>query len=105
VVGQLGGNNEVDFKVNFNETVKVKLTDIGVAILKRQRDEINQYIKSRGAKGLGDYEPKIDDEGYTSFQLWSLMNHFGEVMVLGSEPPFEGDMIICNGKSVGDKND
>jgi hypothetical protein len=90
----------MDVKINFNDIVKVKLTDRGKEIMKQRHDELNALIikKSRSGKVFREFTIKIDREGYTSFLLWQLMNTFGEYMVMGLEEPFEGTMVIINGE-------
>lgn len=88
------------FQVNINDNVKVKLNELGINILKEQRDELNKALTKNGAKGLGDYEPKVDEEGYTTFQLWSLMQTFGEHLSLGFKIPFEPEIIVTKGKPI-----
>ena len=74
-----------EFKFNMNNSVKVKLNDIGHAELKRQHDELyadlkidKEYIKRT-----------TDSDGYSSFQMYNLMNRFGHMMVMGHQTPFE----------------
>ena len=74
-----------EYKFNMNNSVKVKLNDIGHAELKRQHDalysEMNidrEYV-----------ERSIDSDGYSSFQMHDLMNTFGHMMVMGCKTPFE----------------
>lgn len=86
------------FRVNFNDQVKVKLTDHGVSLLKREREELNQRIKERGGKAFDEYEPKTDEQGYTTFQIWDLMERIGPHMGLLSKPPIEGTMIFPSGE-------
>jgi hypothetical protein len=93
----------MDFKVNFNEQVKVKLTDFGISILKERRNELNKQIEKRGGKGFGEYEVRKDKDGYTNFQLWDLMNTFGNNMTLASKMCFDADIIITNGETMSDK--
>ena len=88
----------MDFKVNANAQVKVKLTDLGVALLKDKHDELNAHIKSRGGIGFGEFVLRLDSEGYYTTQLWTLMQDFGPYMSIGSEPPFSLDIIITNGE-------
>lgn len=61
-------------KININEYVKVKLTDYGKEIFYHQFDEINSFYKCEKIK---PHYPKVDKEGYTSFQLWHFMNLYG----------------------------
>ena len=71
--------------INLNRYVKVKLTDYGLGI--------HKYTKLYDPQ---TYRPPIiDEQGYTKFQLWDLMNIFGDVMYLGNpNVPFEGNEII-----------
>jgi hypothetical protein len=70
---------------NVNEWVKVKLTEQGLAILKSQHDELRRdFPKLKPWK-----PPAVDAEGYSKFQLWELMNRFGESVSIGCKLPFE----------------
>lgn len=89
---------DMNYKVNINEEVKVKLTPFGIQVLKEQRDELNERIIGRGGKAIKDYAPSVDKDGYTKFQLWDLMNRFGDLMHLGSQIPFETTIIMMNGE-------
>ncbi|WP_339194295.1 hypothetical protein MKY95_21085 [Paenibacillus sp. FSL P4-0176] len=84
----------VDVIINFNDEVKVKLTEVGIEIMQEQRRELNSHIQGNGGIGLGELELKTDDDGYTRFQLWDLMNRFGQHMRIGHPEPFEGTMIF-----------
>lgn len=59
-------------KLNWNDFIKVKLTDLGREIYFHQYDEL---IK-RGFKTIPEY-PKEDEEGYCDFQLWHFMQLYG----------------------------
>jgi len=90
----------MDISFNMNGRVRVRLNQKGIDIMRHQHDELNNYIRSRGGKGLRPFSADIDDEGYTSFQMWDLMERFGEHMTLGSEPPFHLEVIICGGDPI-----
>jgi hypothetical protein len=90
----------VNCKFNINCPVKVKLTHVGVEILKNKRESLNKFITSRGGNGLGELEIKLDENGYYTTQMWCLMNDFGENMRLGEELPFEAEAILCEGEIV-----
>ena len=86
-------------KFNINDYVKVKLTEKGLRTLKKQHEELK-----RKAPSIGEYrEPKIDREGYTKFQLWDLMSHFGTECSLGLEIPFDTEIIICDKTTEGNE--
>lgn len=65
--------NEV--RINLNEVIKVKLTDLGKDIYYHQFDELN---RRRGRIVCEPSFPKEDAEGYTKFQLWNFMEIYGE---------------------------
>lgn len=55
---------------NINEQVKVKLTQYGLDILKQQHDALRDMFPS-----IDEYTPPyVDENGWSSFQLWSLMD-------------------------------
>jgi hypothetical protein len=82
-----------EIKFNINDTVKVKLTPYGVQTLKNNIAEVNKKLPPN-AKPLRYIPMKKDKNGYTEFQLWSLMNNFGHVISLTSEAPFETNILI-----------
>lgn len=90
----------MNYKVNINEWVKVKLLPLGIQVLKEQREELNDHIVGRGGKPLDDYSPSVDKDGYTKFQLWDLMYRFGGLVSLGSRLPFETTIILTKGELV-----
>jgi len=60
-------------RFNVNETVSVRLTGRGRAILRQV--------------GVA---PKAEDaEGWSRWQLWDLMRQFGGHLYLGCDPPFD----------------
>lgn len=74
-------------KLNLNDNVKVKLTSFGLEIL-------SMRYKERNGNST-DFVPTIDENGYTEYQLWELMNIFGEYYYVGAaELPFELNEII-----------
>lgn len=59
----------MEVRINLNEIVKFKLPERGKEVYRHRHD------------GL---EPKLDDDGYMSMQLWTFMQVFGEHMILGA---------------------
>lgn len=82
--GRSLSNEKVFAKYNINKQVKVKLTEFGVCIF-------NKHYERWGIKA-----PKlnIDDDGYFSFQMWDLMQIFGNEIYMGNEVPFETTVLI-----------
>lgn len=72
---------------NINDMVKVKLTEVG--------DEI--YVENRKKLSIaheGSGLPKEDSDGYSEWQLWRLMQEFGENLGNGQPLPFETTILI-----------
>ena len=62
-------------RINLNEPVKVKLTDLGKEIYYHRYDRANQIA---GREICKPSFPKEDENGYTEFQLWHFMELYGE---------------------------
>ena len=75
---------------NINDKVRVRLTEKGRAALIKQHDD---YFEGR----VPYSPPKEDADGWSEWQLWSLMQDLGHLCRLGIDPPFE--TIIQIGKS------
>lgn len=76
-------------KFNINDTVKVKLTERGKKLHREEWDRVF------GDKSGFTYSlPKEDENGYSSWQMWSLMETFGKHVSLGCECPFDTDILI-----------
>ena len=61
-------------RINLNESIKVKLTDLGKEIYYHQYDEINRIA---GKEICKPKFPKEDENGYTEFQLWRFIELYG----------------------------
>jgi hypothetical protein len=64
-------------RINLNESIKVKLTDLGKDIYYHRFDAVN---KAAGKEICKPCYPKEDEDGYTKFQLWCFMALYGEHM-------------------------
>ena len=83
-------------KLNINEYVKVKLTDKGRAIHKKQYEELFASCPE-----LMNYRPPREDaDGWSKWQLWDLMQRFGPHISLGVEVPFETEIEIETKETV-----
>lgn len=80
----------MDVRFNVNNWVKVKLNDKGIRELERQHEELSAMLK----RPLGGFSIEQDTDGYSKFQLHSLMNSFGHLMELGEEIPFDSEIIL-----------
>ena len=76
---------------NINDYVKVKLTQTGKHELIRQAKQLRKKVPMI----KHEYQLPLEDEnGWSKWQLHSLMEHFGNIMVVGCEPPFETGIEI-----------
>jgi hypothetical protein len=66
-----------EIKINLNESVKFKLTPLGADIYYHRYDDLNKRIIRNGGQPLSPSLPRVDDEGYTSMQLWHFMEIYG----------------------------
>lgn len=74
--------------INLNQSVKVKLSDVGLKILS---EHYSQYdFKTHNI----EFKQSIDDEGHFKTQLWDLMNIFGKHIHMVYPNPFESTEII-----------
>lgn len=75
---------------NVNNSINVKLTELGYKILKEDHDN---FYKSIGR--TKEYvPPKEDSNGRVRFQMWDFMNTFGDYCSLGSLLPFDPEIEI-----------
>ena len=61
-------------RLNLNDEIKVKLTEHGKDIYYHQYDRINAFF---GRELCKPSYPKVDEDGYTTFQLWYFMELYG----------------------------
>ena len=79
-------------KFNINYSVKVLLTDYGKKIHKQQWED---FWNSIGRLDENPYTPlKTDADGYVDFQMWDLMEKFGNHCGLCKELAFDTVILI-----------
>lgn len=77
-------------KFNMNDKVKVKLTPLGIATMKREHDDLRKVAPS-----IGEFKaPMTDEQGYSTHQAWVIFSQLGRLMGNGFELPFETDILI-----------
>lgn len=64
-------------RLNLNDNIKVKLTEHGKDIYYHQYDRTNAFL---GRELCKPSYPKVDEDGYTTFQLWCFMELYGAHM-------------------------
>lgn len=82
---------ELDFNVN-NE-VRVRLTPLGRKIHKEKHEALGAAFGKVAHEAIQKefkyVAPEEDADGWSTWQLWQLMNTFGDHCWNGCEPPFE----------------
>lgn len=64
-------------KLNLNQHVKVKLTDLGKDIYYHQYDSLIEVMKARGVNTITPSYPPVDKDGYSTMQLWCFIELYG----------------------------
>lgn len=82
-------------RINLNEWVKVKLTDLGKEIYYHQYDNIN---KAYGREMLKSSFLSEDEDGYTRFQLWKFIQLYGSHIGMGAPNVIDPLEIVYEGK-------
>lgn len=81
-------------KVNLNDIVKVRLTDKGVRVLKIRHQELNDFLMARGGNELSKFNLSLDDEGYYTTQLWTLLKDFKGYFEMTAPMVFKDNDLI-----------
>lgn len=81
-------------RINLNEYIKVKLTDLGKEIYYHQYDRLNQCVGREICKPMF---PKEDENGYTEFQLWCFIELYGEYIGITMPNVIEPLEIVYEG--------
>lgn len=68
-------------RFNLNDTVRVKLTDHGRAVLRKQRLALAERLPEECHARLLEF--KEDADGWSEWQAWALMHEFGRHMIMG----------------------
>lgn len=74
-------------KINLNQRIKVKLTNLGREHLKERYENYNSVLIAKQTP------PKMDKEGFTEFPLWEFMFEFGNNMYVGAQNIIEDNNI------------
>ena len=79
--------------VNLNDSIKVKLNDRVKDIYYHQFDDvIEQYPQCNIKPSM----PKIDENGYTEFQIWYFMELYGKYIGMTKPSVLETLNVIIN---------
>lgn len=76
-------------EINLNDHVWIRLTDKGRAMLREQDANWSRlYATSYGRLAVAEKQ-EAENDGWSRWQLWSLIQSFGAALYLGCNPPFE----------------
>lgn len=75
-------------KFNINDNVKVRLTEQGFIVHKKY---YTQYLVG---SSFTYSPPKVDEEGFSTFQMWELMQIFGPYIYMGDKLPFHTEIQL-----------
>ena len=79
-------------RINLNERIKVRLTDLGKDIYYHQFD----YINERAGRCVCKPEyPKTDKDGYTEFQLWVFIELYGKHIGMAKPNVIYPNEMVC----------
>lgn len=67
--------------INFNDWIKVKLTEHGKDIHRRYNQHFADVMKMKNVV----IEPKTGKDGYTKYQLWQFIELFGKYIGMGED--------------------
>jgi hypothetical protein len=82
------GMKKIEF--NFNDYVRVKLTQHGREVHRQNHDNLFKDNPS-----VCEYRPPVDNpEGWSRWQIWELMQQFGPHIYMGGKNCFEMTGII-----------
>jgi len=82
-------------RFNINSNVKIKLTEFGIDVLKREHEEMRYDCKYTMGYDIGEFNLKLDEEGYYTIQAWEMMETFGGYLnQLNENNPFEIEILI-----------
>lgn len=79
---------EIPFNVNCN--VKVRLTDLGRNVHRQRHTDLC------GGRDDIPYSLREDEDGWSTWQMWSLMEAFGSHMGMTAPLVFETNIVLLS---------
>lgn len=83
-------------KININSDVKIKLTKKGKLFIINKWDNLIKVNSNMNSSLNGELPSwmKEDEDGYSTFALWEVMQEFGEKLGNGLPLMFETEILI-----------
>ena len=88
-----------NYALNFNDIIKVKLTDHGKDIYYHRFDNLIET-----GVNLTPKMPEVDTDGYTKFQLWEFIQLYGQYIGMALPNVIEPIDIVIEGKNLKELN-
>lgn len=82
-----------EIKFNVNDYVHIKLTPLGKKVYLGHYNEYRELSYQPLMKRMPKYT-KSEKKGYHKFQLWEIMQIFGEIIYNGCKMPFKTEIIL-----------
>ena len=79
-------------KINLNQTIKFKLTTLGITILEKHKDSLYITLKNVSKELIDDCTFPLKD-GYRTGTLWEVMSVFGQNFYIGCDNIFVNNII------------
>ena len=80
-------------RFNVNDFVRVKLTDVGRKAHRAWHDRLFAHLPKE-KRDEWYRAPEEDEDGWSRWQMWNLMQEVGWACSLSDKPPFETDIIL-----------
>lgn len=91
-------------KLNLNQHIKVKFTDLGKDIYYHQYDGLIEAMKARGVNPITPSYPPVDEDGYSTMQLWCFIELYGPHIGMCKPNVIEGLYIYIKENDLEDVN-
>ena len=85
----------IDVEFNINSLVSVKLTRFGYAQLRAQHELLRERWKKPATDPDWAYSPPTQNkDGWSTWNLWSIMSSLGSYCTMGGELPFRTNILL-----------
>lgn len=71
-------------EISINDYVQVRLTEFGKRMHRKNHDDLMIQVP---LANLPYTPPKEDEDGWSTWQLWVLMQHFGPYISMANDSP------------------
>jgi hypothetical protein len=88
------GKNEAIRTINLNDYVLIQLRPKGRVMLAEQDARWSKLYATTYGRLPTAEKQEADNDGWSRWQLWSLIEAFGPALYLGCDPPFETTIRI-----------